>query len=110
MDLPECIPANERNRIPILLSENYFKLQDDDDESKSNNKNIREIMNDLECGGSSSNKKILGRNSRKVVIRRAKGIDSSDSNRSHSSIEILEKYFHTEFGDDTSDEDNCNVD
>lgn len=113
--LPDFIPADERNKIPILLSEKYFKLQHaDDDESKSNNKTIRELMNDLGggdsfSGTSTSNKKVIGRNSRTIVAR-AKGIDSSGSNRSHSSIAILEKYFHTEFCDDTSDEDNCNVD
>lgn len=108
VNLPDSIPADERNKIPILLNEKYFKLQDGDNGNKSESKNIREKMNDLECGGS-SNKKIIGRNSRKVVTRHAKGINSSGSNRSHSSIEILEKYFHTEFCDDTSNEDNCNV-
>lgn len=111
-NIPDFIPADERNKLPILLSEKYFKLRDDDDrnngDSDSNSKSSCEVMNDLD-GGSSTKKKIIARNSRTFGTGRAKGIDSSGSNRSHSTFEILEKYFYTVFCDDSSDEDNCNV-
>lgn len=104
--LPDFIPKGKQNKIPILFNEKFFKLQHDGDESKNERKNVCGIMNNLDCAGGGGNKKFIGRN----IQNRVKGIDSSGSSRTHASIEVLEKYFHTVFCDDTSDEDNCNVD
>lgn len=112
LKLPAFIPADERNKIPILLDEKYFKFQhnvNDDDEKKSDNKSVFGMLNDLDRGGS-CDKGIVHRHNRNIYTC-AKGIDSCGSNRTHPSIEILEKYFHAVFcdTDDSSEENNCNV-
>lgn len=94
--------VDKRNKIPVLLNERYFEFQHDgnkDDENESVNENIREVKK--EFGGSGSGEDVFNRiNSPNRPI---------GMNRFTSSVEDLERRFRTIFCDDTSDEDNCNV-
>lgn len=98
--LPDFLPNDRLNKIPVLLNEKYFHFDG------KGNKSISTFINDLN-GSGNDNGNSIGR-ARRCNQHGASGI-SSGSNRSNCSGETLKTRFCTVFADD-SDEDNCNAD
>lgn len=105
-NLPEFIPCDRYNKIPILLDEKFFKFgHDGDDVIKTVNQNVRETVNNLDGGG---NVNVNGNGKSKNSQNRTSKINGG-GNQSSASSEALAKRFFNVFCSDTSDEDNCNV-
>lgn len=119
--LPDYIPNDRHNKIPILLNERYFKFHDGGDESRDDaavidrvNQNVREIVNNLDGNGSGSNngnRKNVGRTDRGGRHNCGSSSINDGNNQPHSNLDDFEERFRSAFLDDTSesDEDNCNV-
>lgn len=120
-ELPDFIPHDRHNKIPILLNEKYFKFHASDDESRDDaavidqvNQNVREIVNNLDGHGSgitNGNRKNVGRSDRGGRRNCASSSINDGNSQPHSSHDDFEERFRSAFCDDTSesDEDNCNV-
>lgn len=113
VNLPDFIPNDRQNKIPILLSEKYFKFHGSDDDSGDDavafdqvNQNVRGIVNNLDGNDSGINN-----GNRKNVDCTDRSLGQECTSINIGGDDDFANRFQSVLLSDASesDEDNCNV-